>query len=81
MTPAQTWHLLEGDEGAEPAGEDQVHREAAADPLGRTRGQAPGWLTPTKETSLISWTTSSAGEPEIAVLNLRGRLENSGLPM
>ena len=31
--------------------------------------------------SWISWATSWRGEPEIAVLNLRGRLENSSLPM
>ena len=31
--------------------------------------------------SWISCATSCRGEPEIAVLNLRGRLENSSLPM
>ena len=44
-------------------------------------GPCSGCTTPTKAMSLISCATSCRGEPEIAVLNLRGRLENSGLPM
>ena len=44
-------------------------------------GPSSGWWTPTNEMSLTSWATSRLGEPEMAVLNLRGRLENSGLPM
>jgi hypothetical protein len=44
-------------------------------------GPRSGCTTPTKETSLASWATSRLGEPEIAVLNFRGRLENSGEPM
>ncbi|CAM5711090.1 hypothetical protein SFUMM280S_02448 [Streptomyces fumanus] len=35
-------------------------------------GPCSGCRTPTKATSLISCTTSSTGDPEIAVLNLRG---------
>ncbi len=44
-------------------------------------GPNSGWTTPTKEMSLISWATSCRGDPEMAVLNLRGRLENSSDPM
>ena len=44
-------------------------------------GPNSGWTTPTNDTSFASWATSRLGEPEIAVLNFRGRLENSGAPM
>ena len=43
-------------------------------------GPCSGWSTPTKATSLISCATSWCGEPLIAVLNLRGRLENASSP-
>ena len=42
-------------------------------------GPCSGCTTPTNETSLTSCATSCC--QEIAVLNLRGRFENSGLPM
>ncbi len=44
-------------------------------------GPCSGCTVPTKETSLISGATSWLGWPVSAVLNLRGRLEKSGLPM
>ena len=44
-------------------------------------GPCWGWTTPTNETSLTSCHTSWCGDPDTAVLNLRGRLENAGFPM
>ena len=43
-------------------------------------GPCSGWTVPTNATSLTSGATSWLGWPVSAVLNLRGRLENSGLP-
>src|SRR6516165_11811645 len=43
-------------------------------------GVPPGPVTPMKETSLISCAVHWDAQPLIAVLYLRGRLVNSGLP-
>ena len=44
-------------------------------------GPCSGCTVPTKETSLTDGTQSRLGCPLAEVLNLRGRLEYSGLPM
>src|SRR5215472_11243881 len=50
-------------------------------PTHRSKPGVPsGPVTPTKEMSLISCAVHCAGHPLIAVLYLRGRLVNSGLP-
>jgi hypothetical protein len=81
MTPAHTSGTCSSRTKA-PSRLANIGATESPPPTQRSKpGPSSGWLTPTKETSLISWTTSMAGEPEMAVLNLRGRLENSGLPM
>ena len=37
-------------------------------------------MTPTKATSLISWFVQCRAQPEMEVLNLRGRFEKAGSP-
>jgi len=72
--------LVQRDPGAQALADLRVGGEAAADPDVEA-GAVLRWFTPTKATSLISCATSRRGEPEIAVLNLRGRFEKSLLPM
>ena len=49
-------------------------------PTGRSPARRRRRCTPTKATSLISWLTQCWAQPEIEVLNLRGRLEKAGSP-
>ena len=80
-TPAQTSATSSGRTNTpEPLGEHRVGGQPAADPQVEARLRRRRRCTPTKATSLISWLTQCWAQPEIEVLNLRGRLENAGSP-
>ena len=80
MTPLHTSGTRSGDTNT-PRRRASIGLVDRPPPTHRSKPGVPsGPVTPTKEMSLISCAVHWAAHPLIAVLNLRGRLVNSGLP-
>ena len=81
MTPAHTSATRSGSTNA-PSRWPNFGLVDSPPPTQRSKPGVPsGPVTPTNETSLISWLVQCCAQPEIDDLYLRGRLENSGSPM
>ena len=80
MTPSQTSRTSSG-RTKTPSRWANIGLVDRPPPTQRSKPGSPsGPITPTNETSLISWLVQCCAQPEIEVLNLRGRLEKRGSP-
>ena len=72
-------HLVDRHPGAEPLGEHRVGRQPAADP--QVEAGTVLRVDDADEGDVVAPRATTSGSHATAVLNLRGRLENSGEPM